>query len=224
MTAAPDPAPRPAPAPASGDAELVARLRSGDEDAFVSLVERHQSAMLRMATVHCPRRDAAEEVVQETWLAVLEGLASFEERSSLSTWIFSILLNRAKTRGARERRSVPMTDAAPDRDGDDSDPDRFHPDGHGWAGHWAAPPRAWRDGPDRSLLAREAREAVERAVASLPPAQREVITLRDLQGLPAEDACNVLGLTETNQRVLLHRARVKVRSALEKYFDGELPG
>lgn len=206
------------------DADLVARLRAGDEAAFVALVERHHAAMLRMALVHCPRRDAAEEVVQETWLAVLEGLSSFEGRSSLSTWIFAILLHRAKTRGVRERRSVPATDLA--GGGDDApEPadDRFLPAGHRWAGHWAEPPRRWSDAPDRSLLGAEARERVEAAIAALPGAQRQVITLRDVQGLGADEVCNVLGLTETNQRVLLHRARAKVRRALERYFDGDLP-
>jgi RNA polymerase sigma-70 factor (ECF subfamily) len=155
---------------------------------------------------------------------VLEGLATFEGRSSLSTWIFAILLHRARSRGVRERRSVPLTDLA-DGGGDEPEPpdDRFLPAGHRWAGHWAAPPRRWADAPDRSLLGAEARALVESAIAALPEKQREVITLRDVQGLGAEEVCNVLGLTETNQRVLLHRARAKVRSALERYFDGDRP-
>jgi RNA polymerase sigma-70 factor (ECF subfamily) len=204
------------------DAEqsLLAALRAGDEAAFVSLVERHHASMLRIAMAHCPRRDAAEEVVQETWLAVFEGVGRFEGRSSLRTWIFSILTNRAKTRGVRERRSVPASSIPGLEDGPTVDPSRFAASGP-YVGHWTKPPRAWEDRPDDRVLADELSARIDVAIADLPPAQREVITLRDVEGLSSEDVCNVLGLSETNQRVILHRARARVRRALEAYFDGE---
>jgi RNA polymerase sigma-70 factor (ECF subfamily) len=209
--------------PKVGEPSLLAALRAGDESAFVSLVERHHASMLRIAMVHCPRRDAAEEVVQETWLAVFEGIGRFEGRSSVRTWIFSILANRAKTRGARERRSVPLSSLAgggDDEDGPTVDPSRFAAGGP-YRGHWTKPPRAWEDRPDGRALSEELRSRIDAAVASLPPKQREVITLRDVEGLTSEEVRNVLGLSETNQRVILHRARSRVRRALELYFDGE---
>ena len=159
-------------------------------------------------------RAVAEEVVQETWLAVLTGLDRFEGRSSLKTWLFRILSNKAKTRGQREGRTLPFSSLA--TDGDESEPavdiDRFA----GHAGHWAAPPRGV---PEERLLAGEAKARIEAAIAGLPPNQRTVITLRDVEGLSAEEACSVLGLSETNQRVLLHRARSKVRAAFEQYLE-----
>jgi RNA polymerase sigma-70 factor, ECF subfamily len=201
------------------EAPLLAALRAGDEAAFVSLVERHHASMLRIAMVHCPRRDAAEEVVQETWLAVFEGVARFEGRSSVRTWIYSILANRAKTRGARERRSIPVSSIEEPDDGPTVDPSRFAAGGR-YAGHWTKPPRVWEDRPDDRALADELSARIEAAIAALPPKQREVITLRDVEGLSSEDVRNVLGLSETNQRVILHRARARVRRALEAYFDG----
>jgi RNA polymerase sigma-70 factor (ECF subfamily) len=162
-------------------------------------------------------RAVAEEVVAETWLAVYTGLERFEGRSSLKTWLFRILTNKAKTRGQRESRTVPFSALA---DGDEGEtavdverflgPDSRHPGG------WAAPPRGV---PEERLLAREARERIEAAIAALPPSQRTVITLRDVEGLSAEEACNILGVSETNQRVLLHRARSKVRAAFERYLE-----
>jgi RNA polymerase sigma-70 factor (ECF subfamily) len=158
-------------------------------------------------------RAVAEEVVADTWLAVLTGLERFEGRSSLKTWLFRILANRAKTRGQREARVLPFSSFAADGDEGDTavDVDRFARDGH-----WVAPPRGV---PEERLLAGETRSVVEQAIAALPENQRAVITLRDVEGLSAEEACNVLGLSETNQRVLLHRARAKVRAALERYLE-----
>jgi RNA polymerase sigma-70 factor (ECF subfamily) len=210
------------------DAALIAALRAGDEAAYVALVSQMQASMLRIAMIHCPRRDAAEEVVQETWLAVFEGIAQFEGRSSVRTWIFSILTNRAKSRGIRERRCVPMSAidgcCAGDADSDDGpavDADRFEGAGSPWRGHWSKPPRAWQLRPDDAALDAELGRRIDAAIAVLPPAQREVLTLRDVEGMTSEDVRNVLGLGETNQRVILHRARSKVRRALETYFDGD---
>jgi RNA polymerase sigma-70 factor (ECF subfamily) len=174
--------------------------------------------MLRIALLYAPSRAVAEEVVQETWLAILTGLERFEARSSLKTWLFRILTNRAKTRGQREGRTVPFSALATDGDEDALavGVDRFHGPNSRYHGHWAAPPRGV---PEERLLAAEARQRIETAIGALPPNQRRVITLRDLEGLSAEEACNVLGLSETNQRVLLHRARSKVRAAFERYLD-----
>jgi RNA polymerase sigma-70 factor (ECF subfamily) len=155
----------------------------------------------------------AEEVAQETWVGVLNGLDRFEGRSSLKTWIFRILVNRAKTRGERESRSVPFS-SLESGDGEPSvDPDRFIE-----AGAWASPPRAWEGEPEDRLLAGEARAVIDRAIEQLPTAQRQVITLRDIEGLDADEVVAVLDITDGNQRVLLHRARSKVRQALEDYL------
>ncbi len=196
---------------------MLRSLRAGDEAAFVELLRRYGPSMLRIARLYVPTRAVAEEVVQEAWLGVLSGLDRFEGRSSLKTWIFRILTNRAKTRGEREGRTVPFSALAADGDEDEPavDPDRFL--GSGVAqGHWAAAPRAL---PEERLLAGEARRRIEAAIAALPPNQRTVITLRDVEGFGAEEACSVLGISETNQRVLLHRARSKVRAALEDYLE-----
>jgi RNA polymerase sigma-70 factor (ECF subfamily) len=201
---------------------LLDRLRAGEQAAFMELVDRHSGAMLRVAQLFVPSRAVAEEVVQETWVGVLRGLDGFEGRSSLRTWVFRILTNRAKTRGERESRTVPFSSlAAREADGDEPavDADRFtRPDGGG-PGFWAEPPRRWEESPERSLQSGEAVAKVREAVDELPPAQRLVITMRDLEGWPSAEVCNALEISETNQRVLLHRARSKVRAALEDYFD-----
>jgi RNA polymerase sigma-70 factor (ECF subfamily) len=199
--------------PSDEDAELLRSLRAGDEGAFAALVDKYGPSLLRLASLYVPSRSVAEEVVQETWLALVTGLERFEERSSLKTWLFRILTNKAKTRGQREARTRPFSSFAADGDEADTvvDVDRFARDGH-----WVAPPRGV---PDERLLAAETRGVVEDAIAALPENQRAVITLRDVEGLSAEEACNVLGLSETNQRVLLHRARAKVRAALEQYLE-----
>ncbi len=206
--------------PDSDDARLVAALRRGDEAVFVQMIERYQSSLIRMAMLYVADWDTAEEVVQETWLGVLRGIDRFEGHSSIKTWIVGILTNRAKRRGQREKRSVPFSLAW--ISGEDDEPavpaSRFEPPGHRWAGHWVAPPSDWAVLPEEMVLAQEVRETVERVIAALPPAQREVITLRDIEGWPAVEVCQVLQLTEVNQRVLLHRARAKVRQALEQHF------
>jgi RNA polymerase sigma-70 factor (ECF subfamily) len=196
--------------PQDEDAKLLELLRAGDEQAFAALVDKYGPSLLRLASLYVPSRAIAEEVVQETWLAVVTGLERFEGRSSLKTWLFRILTNKAKTRGQREARIRPFSSFA--ADGDTAvDVDRFARDGH-----WVAPPRGV---PEERLLAGETRGVVEQAIAALPENQRAVITLRDVEGLSAEEACNVLGVSETNQRVLLHRARAKVRAALERYLE-----
>ena len=206
------------------DRQLVVSLRRGDEAAFGWLLDRYHSSMVRLAMSFVPGRELAEEVVQETWLGVLEGVDRFEGRSSLKTWIFRILVNKAKTRGVRESRTVSLS---PHRfaDGDTEDaavdPSQFVGEGPAH-GHWTRLPRRWDvDTPEKILLNSEARKYLEQAIEALPPQQQQVITMRDIEGLTSEEICNVLDISETNQRVLLHRARSKVRQALEKYLESE---
>jgi RNA polymerase sigma-70 factor (ECF subfamily) len=204
------------------EAQQLAALRAGNERAFAALVERHHGAMVRLASMYVPSRAVAEEVVQEAWLAVLNGLDRFEGRSSLKTWIFRILTHKALTRGAREHRSVPFSslfDPATDEGEPAVDPERFFSPNPGQPGEWSAPPRRWEGAPEERLLSRETLARVGVAIEALPPSQREVIVLRDVEGWTSQEVCNVLDITETNQRVLLHRARSKVRRALEDYLD-----
>jgi RNA polymerase sigma-70 factor (ECF subfamily) len=204
------------------DGALLERLRAGDEAAFVELVERYSGALMRLVRMHVPSAAVAEEVVQETWLGVLSGLDRFEGRSSLRTWLFRIALNRARTRGSRERRTVPFASLADRETGEEHPsvaPDRFlGPDHDRWPRHWATPPRRWEESPDRRLESEETMARVREAMERLPPAQRTVITLRDVEGWDSAEVCNALEISETNQRVLLHRARSRVRSDLETYF------
>jgi len=197
------------------DAKLVERLRAGDEEAFIELIRELNPSLLRVARMFVPTLALAEDVVQETWLAVLNGIDRFEGRSSLKTWIFRILTNTAKTRGERERRSVPFSTLDPEEGGFEPAVERSRFTG---TGHWAVLPRAW---PEDRLLANETRSMIERAIERLPPSQRTVITLRDVEGWTADEVRNALELSETNQRVLLHRARAKVRGALEQYLSEE---
>lgn len=216
----PDPAgPPQVGAATSEDRALVEALRRGDEAAFRQLVTGHHQAMLRLAMSHVPDRPTAEEVVQETWLAVIKGLDQFEGRSSLRTWIFHILLNKARTRGVREHRSVPFATLPSDDDHTGVDPGRFLGEASPWPGHWALPPRPWGDLPEDRLLAKELREVVDDAVDRLPPSQRQVMVLRDLEGWAPGEVCHLLHLTGVNERVLLHRARTKVRAALERHVE-----
>lgn len=208
------------------DAELLRRLRTGDERAFVALVRRYQPLMLRVAQTYVRTPAVAEEVVQETWLGVLDGLERFEGRSSLKTWLFRILTNRAKTRGEREARCTPMSclpsSRALDDEGDAADADRFLPADHArWPGHWAAAPSDWERIPDERLLGRETLEHLRAAVERLPLRQREVLVLRDIEGWASEEVCDALDVSEVNQRVLLHRARSKVRRELEAYLEAD---
>ena len=203
------------------DARLVEALRRGDEAAFVSLVERYHQALLRVARLYVAQPAVAEEVVQETWLGLLQGLERFEARSSLKTWLFRILTNRAKTRAGREGRSVPFSalEAAAAEPAEPAvEPERFLPADRPGAGHWASLPRRWDDVPETRLLSAETRAQLDAAIAALPPSQQLVISLRDVEGWSADEVCNALAITETNQRVLLHRARSKVRRALERYL------
>jgi RNA polymerase sigma-70 factor, ECF subfamily len=217
--AEPDPSTRRA-----DDQELVAALRRGDEDAFRTLVDEYGPFLMRLALMHVPSRAIAEEVVQDTWLAVLNGIDRFEGRSSLRTWIASILLNNARTRGQRERRVLPFSFLQRRRDEGRDEPavdtDRFQSLRDARPGHWARPPAEWSS-PEETLSTQEARRVLLEAIAALPVRQREVIALRDISGWSAAETRNALGLSETNQRVLLHRARSKVRAALERYFEAE---
>jgi RNA polymerase sigma-70 factor, ECF subfamily len=202
------------------DATLVRDLCAGDESAFRHILDAYSGLLLRLARTYVPTHAAAEEVVQDTWLGVIKGLDRFEGRSSLKTWIVGILVNTAKTRGVRERRSIPFsaaTNGEPDEEAA-VDPSRFLPADHDrWPHHWAAAPTAWPVPEDR-VLAGEVREVIVRAIDALPPAQHEVIALRDVGGWGSEEVCEALGITAGNQRVLLHRARSKVRAALERYY------
>lgn len=202
----------------SGEGALLARLQAGDEVAFRELVTRHHRAMRRVALSYVPTPAAADEVVQETWLAVIRGLSGFEGRSSLKTWIFRILVNRAQTRGARERRIVPFSALGPDgEDGPTVDPDRFLAPGHPVAGYWSLTPNRFFELPEERLLAAEVTALIADTIAGLPERQRRVIELRDVEGWDAEEVCASLELTAANQRVLLHRARCAVRAVLEEY-------
>ena len=187
------------------DVELLARLRDGDEAAFVTLVGRYQGSLLRVARTFVPNDAVAEEVVQDTWMGVVRGIDRFEGRSSFKTWLFRILVNRARTSGVREHRSVPLDPTEPA-----VSPDRF--DGNG---AWAEPVTPWEDDADDRLVAASWSPALRAAVDDLPDRQRDVVVLRDVEGLSSADVCQVLGLSEGNQRVLLHRGRSRLRNVLE---------
>jgi RNA polymerase sigma-70 factor (ECF subfamily) len=204
------------------DRALLEALRAGDERAFKELVERYDGALLRVAQIFVPSREVAEEVVQETWVGVLKGLDRFEGRSSLKTWIFRILTNTAKTRGRREGRTLPFSALrSPGNVPEPSvEPESFLDQAHPrYPGHWASHPSDWRLLPEERLLGREAQAELATAIEALPPAQRAVISLRDVEGWSSDEVCNALEISETNHRVLLHRARAKVRRALEEYFE-----
>ncbi len=207
----------PTPASSFDEKDLIRRLRAGDEPAFVQLVETHHGPLIRFALLFVADRFVAEEVVQDTWMTVLTGLEGFEGRSALKSWIFSILANRAKTRGVREKRTVAFSDLTPAEtdDGPAVDPDRFSS-----SGGWLAPPARWdHRTPESALLETETLGVAQQALETLPPNQRAVVTLRDVEGLDAAEVCNILDVSETNQRVLLHRGRAKVRAALERHMS-----
>jgi RNA polymerase sigma-70 factor (ECF subfamily) len=205
------------------DLRVVQALRSGDESAFAMLVDRYRAPMLRVAQMYVSTRAVAEEVVQDAWVGVLRGLDAFEGRSSLRTWIFRILVNTAKTRGQREGRSTPFSSVwAPSQDEPAVDPDRFFPDDHpSQPRGWTSLPARWDVIPEERLLGNETLLRIREAIDALPPTQREVIRLRDVLGWGSSEVCNALEISETNQRVLLHRARAKVRRALEAYLGEE---
>ncbi len=213
----PEPTPIDA-APSTADDVLFLRLRAGDRNAFAVLVQRHAGALLRFAQSLVRDKSVAEEVVQDTWLAALDGLEGFEGRAALRTWLFRILANRARTRIVRDGRSVPFSALGGLDEGDEPavDPDRFDQ-----SGMWKNSPGTWsEENPERLAQGVETRAAIEAAIAELPEAQRAVITLRDVEGLDTNEICNLLAITVTNQRVLLHRARAKVRQALERHLSG----
>jgi RNA polymerase sigma-70 factor (ECF subfamily) len=203
--------------PMRSDEETLAALRRGDERVFVELVERHQTLMLRVASRYVRNQAVAEEVVQETWLGVLNGLRTFEGRASLKTWIFRILTNRAITRAEREGRAVPFSSVGdPGPDEPAVDPDRFRPEGDRWPGGWKCFPDPL---PEDRLLERETLAVIDSAISELPDRQHLVISMRDIEGWSADEVCQALQISEANQRVLLHRARSKVRRCLEAYLD-----
>src|ERR1700748_4007594 len=205
--------------PAAADEQTVAALRAGDERTFRDLFARSYPMMKRVARTYVASDAVAEEVVQETWMAVGVGIERFEGRSALGTWISSILTNQAKSHGTREKRAVPFSSVAP-RDAEEPavDPDRFQTDDEAWPGHWATPPRPWQK-PERRLLSLEARGRLKAALAQLPERQRLIVGLRDVGGHSAEEVCKLLDLSQENQRVLLHRGRSRLRAILEEYLD-----
>ena len=207
------------PVPDPVDAARIAALRAGDERAFAELVDQLSPRMLKLARAYTAGQDTAEESVQEAWIVVLRTLDRFEARSKLSTWIFGIVVNVARARGRRESRSRPFSSLSRDNESI-IDPDRFLPPDHDrWPGHWAIAPAPW---PERALESAETARVIHDTVAALPELQRAVITLRDMIGCTPQETCNTLGLTDTNHRVLLHRARTKVRAAVEAAFDMEM--
>jgi RNA polymerase sigma-70 factor (ECF subfamily) len=200
------------------DWAFVQRLRRREPAAFSELLSRHHGSLLRTALVFVSSRAVAEEVVQETWLALLDGIDRFEGRSQLKTWLFGVLINRAKTRATRERATafVSLSEGAAEHDSA-VPPERFRS-----SGSWAAPVRNWElDSPERRLMNQEALQRLEAALAALPPAQKAVVILHDIEGLEPADICNALAISEANQRVLLHRARSRLRAALENHMDGK---
>jgi RNA polymerase sigma-70 factor (ECF subfamily) len=201
------------------EAALLAALRAGDERAFARLIDLHHASLVRVARQYVPTQEIAEDVAQEAWLGLLRGLDSFEGRSSLRTYLFRIVMNLARTRGVREARSTPFSSLA--RDGEYTsavEPERFVPAPDPGAGHWASPIRPWSTAAEQLVLSAEAVEKVYEAIADLPEVQRRVVTLRDVEGLGAGEVCDLLELSEGNQRVLLHRARTKLRQALAEYY------
>jgi RNA polymerase sigma-70 factor (ECF subfamily) len=204
------------------DQRIVVGLRAGDEAVFAELLDRYHESLVRVAMRYVPSRAIAEEVAQDTWIGVIEGIDRFEGRSSLKTWLYRILIYRAKARGGRESRTIPISalTAADDDDSPSVPLERFQPPGAEWPGHWASPPRRWEGEAEARLLAAETRQVIQAAIDRLPAAQRDVILLRDVSQFGAAEVCELLDVTEANQRVLLHRARSRVRAALEDYLDG----
>lgn len=204
------------------DARVLAALRAGDEQAFAALVDQYHGSLQRLAFVYVKDRSVAEEVVQETWIGLLQSLGRFEGRSSLKTWLFRILMNVARSRARKESRSIPFSSLADPsaKSGEASvDADRFQQAGGRFAGRWASPPSRWREDPEAQAVSSETRSRIGAAIQALPDTQREVITLRDVEGFRSEEVCNLLQISDTNQRVLLHRARSKVRASLAAYFE-----
>ncbi|MEV0619283.1 sigma-70 family RNA polymerase sigma factor [Nonomuraea sp. NPDC050404] len=202
------------------DEVLVQRLRDGDEQMFALVLDSWSKGMMQLAMSFVSTKASAEEVVQDTWLAVFRGICGFEGRSSLKTWVYRILVNIAKARGVKESQTLPFASIVSEDEGPTVDPSRFRPPGEQHAGHWAVgqEPRHWHI-PEDSALRGEVREVIERALEELPPRLRTVITLRDVAGYGSEEVCSMLEISPGNQRVLLHRARAALRRKLEDYFS-----
>jgi len=203
---------------------LLAGLRRGDEDAFLTLVRRYQALLKRVARMYVRSDAVAEEAVQETWLGVFQGIERFEGRASLKTWIVRILMNRARSRGEREARMVPFSALVEEETGGNEPAvalERFQTEAGKYPGHWAAPVPRWGEDPEQWVSSLETQEYLRGAIRELPTAQRTVVTLRDEQEWTAEEVCEALGITEANQRVLLHRGRSKLRRALEARYEGQ---
>ena len=194
--------------PEDPDSELVSRVRAGDEGAFSELAGKYQSSMLSIARGYVPSGAVAEEVVQDAWVGVLRGIDRFECRSSFRTWLFRILVNRAISAGVRERRSVPVDDIGPVVDAS-----RFDA-----SGCWQVPPEPWADRVDDKVIAAKIAARILTAIDELPLQQKEVLTLRDVQGLSSEEVCAILDISNVNQRVLLHRGRSKLRQVIGSEF------
>ena len=198
------------------ESALIAALRAGDQVAFAALVDKHTPTMLRVARGYVPNHAIAEEVVQETWMALVKGINRFEGRSSLQTWLFAVMANIAKSRGLRERRDRDALCAVAT-----VDPARFHGPGQPGAGSWKEPPISFPDSPEGSVLGKELRAVAQRELDKLPDRQRAVVTLRDILGFDAAEVCTLLDVTPANQRVLLHRGRAAIRQVLEDYVRGD---
>ena len=206
------------------ETHLIAALRAGEESAFVLLIDHYHAGMVRIAQTFVRDAAVAEEVVQEAWVGVLHGLARFEARSSLKHWISSILVNRAKTRAALERRTIPFSalwdEPAAEPYEPSVAPERFRPEDAAWPGGWVSFPHGWDAAPDERFLSQEAQTEIRACIDALPDSQRQVVVLRDVHGMSAQETCNLLRISEVNQRVLLHRGRSRVRRAIELYLTG----
>jgi RNA polymerase sigma-70 factor, ECF subfamily len=210
----------------AADAALVERLRAGDANAFAEIVRGWSPMMLQAARAYVSTDASAQEVVQDTWLAMIRGLGNFEGRSSLRTWILAILSNIGRSRGAREARTLPWSSLGPPDDaGPAVDPGRFRGSDDKWQGHWTVlgKPRAWLGSPEEEIMIAETRSQLENGLAELPERQRIVVALRDVHGLSSDEVCTLLGLSASNQRVLLHRGRSRLRGLLELYYTSGQP-
>jgi RNA polymerase sigma-70 factor (ECF subfamily) len=201
------------------DRRIIVGLRAGDEAVFAEMVDKYHGSLVRVAMRYVPSRAIAEEVAQDTWIGVIEGIDRFEGRSTVKTWLYRILIYRARARGERERRTTPMSALEHDESAPSVPTERFRGSDALWAGHWATPPKRWDGESEDRLLAAETRAIIDAAIGRLPQAQRDVIVLRDISNFSAAEVCELLDVTESNERVLLHRARSKVRAALEHYLD-----